>query len=110
MPEMRLRVDEDLMRGNTEEITQPQLYRIAPIIQPHWLKVARYIREDETLEADLRAIRENHTGPEEQAVQMLLQWRDKCPDICTRGKLYSALCDLNLRNIAKKCTQVYNRR
>ena len=109
MPAMRLRMDEQLMRANTEEITQSQLYRIAPLIQPHWLKVARFVRDDETLEADLRAIKENHTGPEEQAVQMLLQWRDKCPDICTKGRLYAALCDLNFKTIANKCNQVYNR-
>ncbi|XP_038049083.1 uncharacterized protein LOC119722802 [Patiria miniata] len=109
MPMMHMRTDEHLMRENTEEITQSQLYRIAPLIQPHWLKVARFVRDDETLEADLKAIRENYTGPEEQAVQMLLQWRDKCPDICTKGRLYAALCDLNLKTIAKKCNQVYNR-
>ena len=71
--------------------------------------IFRYIWDNEAAESEIKEIKENWGSPEEQATQMLLQWREKCPDACTRGRLYSALCDLNLKTIAKKCNQIYAR-
>ncbi|XP_041473078.1 uncharacterized protein LOC121422236 [Lytechinus variegatus] len=100
---------ENLLRANPQEISQTNLYHIASLIQNNWVKVARFVRDDETLETDIKSIKENHSSPEEQATQMLLQWREKCPDRCTRGILYGALCDLNLKSVAKKCEQIYKK-
>ncbi|XP_072168152.1 uncharacterized protein [Diadema setosum] len=101
---------ESLLKANQQEITQTQLYHIASLIQNNWVKVARYIRDDETLETDIKSIRDsNPSNPEEQATQMLLQWREKCPDRCYRGMLYGALCDLNLKSVAKKCEAIYRK-
>ncbi|XP_030840118.1 uncharacterized protein LOC100893510 [Strongylocentrotus purpuratus] len=100
---------ENLLRANPQEISQNNLYHIASTIQNNWVKVARFIRDDETLETDIKSIKENHSSPEEQATQMLLQWREKCPDRCSRGILYGALCDLNLKSVAKKCELIYKK-
>lgn len=100
---------ENLLRANQQEICQNQLYHIASHIQNSWVKVARFVRDDETLETDIKSIKENHSSPEEQATQMLLQWREKCPDRCVRGILYGALCDLNLKSVAKKCEHIYKK-
>ncbi|XP_022103035.1 uncharacterized protein LOC110985897 isoform X2 [Acanthaster planci] len=96
------------MRQNTEVIPRSKLYHIATAIRHHWKMIARHVRDNETLEADFEAIILNHADPAKQALQMLLQWRERWPNvICTWESLHNALWDLNLDMIAKKCNQVY---
>ncbi|XP_022107303.1 uncharacterized protein LOC110988267 isoform X2 [Acanthaster planci] len=96
------------MRENTELIPLSKLCRIATLIQHHWKVIACHVQEEETLEVDLKAIRENHVKPAKEALQMLFQWRERWPNVmCTWGRLYNALFDLNLETIAEKCNQVH---
>lgn len=103
------RLDDEMQRNDTTEITPAQLYRIAPLIQAHWYKLARLVRNDDNVESDIKDLKQQHEGAEEQATQMLLQWREKCPDVCNRGMLYGALVDLNLKSVGKKCEEIYQR-
>ncbi|XP_071942306.1 uncharacterized protein [Antedon mediterranea] len=98
--------NEQILRQSQEELTHRQIYRIAPLTQTHWKKIARLVRGDDQIENDIKNIEKEYFSKEDHAIQMMLKWKTEYTDTCTKGGLYSALMDIKQKSLANDCMKI----
>ena len=88
-------------RKFTEAVVEDKLFDLAGELLDKWKQMARILRMSES---KIREIEVNfkQEGVREQAIQMLLAFRDLYPDKCTLNVLSTALCKIGLGYVARQ--------
>lgn len=87
-----------------EPLSESKFDDIAAEISKSWKSIGRKLNVSEP---ELREIELNyqHSGEKEKAFQMLIAWRERDPDNCVSGTLFTVLHNSGLKYTASKCMQ-----